>query len=488
MNHSNDPVVPEPVAVVGLACRLPGATGPAGFWDLLRDGVSAVDTAPADRPELGAAGGGTGRAGFLEQVDRFDAGLFGISPREAREMDPQQRLVLELSWEALEHARIAPDALHGTGTGVFVGVTSDDYATLARRSGAPIGHHTLTGANRAMLANRVSYVLGLSGPSMSVDTGQSSGLVAAHLACASLRDGEADLALAGGVQLNLAADSTRALAEFGALSPDGACHTFDARANGFVRGEGGGVVVLKTLSRALADGDRVLCVIEGSAVNNDGPATGLTVPSAGAQERVLRAACRRAAVDPADVQYVELHGTGTRVGDPVEAAALGAVHGSGRREPLWVGSAKTNVGHLEGAAGMAGLIKTVLAVAHRVIPPSLNFATPNPAIRFAEWNLRVAREAVPWPAGDRVLAGVSSFGMGGTNCHVVLAAAPGSGPQPAAPPVPGPTAWVVSGRNDAALREQARRLAANVEGADDRDVGFSLATTRAALPRRAVLV
>ncbi|MEU4254249.1 SDR family NAD(P)-dependent oxidoreductase, partial [Amycolatopsis sp. NPDC026612] len=468
----------EPVAVVGMACRLPGAADPAAYWDLLRDGVSTIGPAPAGRPDAGPAG-------YLPDADRFDAALFGISPREAREMDPQQRLVLELAWAAFEDARIAPDSLRGGETGVFVGVTADDYALLARRSGARIGHHTMTGVNRAILANRVSYVLGLSGPSMAVDTGQSSSLVAVHLACAALRSGEADLALAGGVQLNLAEESTAALAELGALSPDRTCFTFDERANGIVRGEGGGVLVLKTLSRAREDGDRVYCVLEGSAVNNDGPSPGLTVPSADAQERVLRSACRRAAVDPADVQYVELHGTGTAVGDPVEAAALGAVYGPGRAEPLLVGSAKTNVGHLEAAAGIAGLLKAILALTHRSVPPSLNFRRPNPGIRFDEWRLRVAAEPQPWPAGERARAAVSSFGMGGTNCHVVLAEVP-AGPEPEPAPQEGPVAWVVSGQGEGALAAQAANLAGHPGGL--RDVGWSLATTRAGLPTRAVLV
>ncbi|HEX3782767.1 MAG TPA: polyketide synthase [Pseudonocardiaceae bacterium] len=389
------------IAVVGMSCRLPGAENLGLFWDLLRDGVEGVAAVPDGR-HYPAIDGLPRRGGYLRAVDRFDARLFAISPREARDMDPQQRLILELGWEALEDARISLDSLRGHDMGVFVGVTSDDYAVLQHRSGRSVGHHWLTGANRSIIANRLSHLLGLSGPSISVDTGQSSGLVAVHLACASIRAGECESALVGGVQLNLAAESTQAIVELGALSPDGRCFVFDARANGMVRGEGGGVVVLKPLSQALVDGDHVYCVIRGSAVNNDATADGLTTPGTQAQENVLTAACRRAGVTPAAVQYVELHGTGTRVGDPIEAAALGAVYGDRPTEtPLWIGSVKTNVGHLEAAAGIVGLIKTALAVDRRVLPPSLNFERPNPQIRFQDWQLRVVQETMPWPAAHR---------------------------------------------------------------------------------------
>ncbi|MEO5875203.1 MAG: polyketide synthase, partial [Streptosporangiaceae bacterium] len=341
-----------PVAVVGLACRLPGASDPEAFWRLLREGGNAVTGTPAGRAGSGPAPGRSG--GFLDQVDGFDAGFFGISPREATAMDPQQRLMLELSQEAWEDAGIRPETLMGTPTGVFVGAIWDEYATVLRRQGPGADdRHAMTGSHRSIIANRISYSHGLHGPSMTVDTAQSSGLVAVHLACESLRNDDCTLALAGGVNLILTDDSmAAAAAQFGGLSPDGRCHTFDARANGFVRGEGGGAVVLKTLAAAQRDGDTVYCVIRGGAVNNDGATAGLTVPSPAAQAEVLELACERAGVGPAEVQYVELHGTGTPVGDPVEAAALGAVLGAGRPAgaPLRVGSAKTNVGHLEGAA------------------------------------------------------------------------------------------------------------------------------------------
>ncbi|NSL43589.1 polyketide synthase, partial [Streptomyces sp. 8P21H-1] len=432
MHESGEPAR-EAVAVVGVSCRLPGARNPRAFWELLRDGRSGITDVPADRWDARwllsadpAAPGGiaTTRGGFLEDVSGFDADFFGISPNEADMMDPQQRLVLELGWEALEDADVVPARLAGTRTGVFVGAMWDDYAIRLYKHGTRrIDRHSFTGLHRGIIANRLSYVLGLNGPSLAVDAAQSSGLVSVHLAAESLRAGECTLALAGGVNLVLTPEKGCAGRKFGGLSPDGLCRTFDARANGYVRGEGGACLVLKTLSRAVADGDRIYCVIEGSAVNNDGATPGLTVPGARAQEEVVRRAHERAGTRPEDVQYVELHGTGTRVGDPVEAAALGAALGVGRPagHPLRVGSVKTNIGHLEGAAGIVGLLKTVLSIWHRELPPSLNFETPNPDIAFDELRLRVQQDLTPWPRPDRpLIAGTSSFGMGGTNCHVVL--------------------------------------------------------------------
>ncbi|MGQ5668544.1 type I polyketide synthase, partial [Streptomyces sp. ECR2.10] len=536
--HSEQDIAAAPrdaIAVIGISCRFPQAPDPAAFWRLLIEGESAVTEAPAERlGSLAARESGTPeaprRGGWLDHVDRFDAGFFGISPREAAAMDPQQRLVLELGWEALEEAAVVPARLRGSRAGVFVGAIWDDYAALARRLGPEaVGRHTLSGLNRGIIANRLSYVLGLRGPSLTVDAGQSSSLVAVHLACESLRSGASELALAGGVNLTLAPDSDLACAGFGALSPDGACFTFDARANGYVRGEGGALVLLKPLARALADGDRIHCVIRGSATNNDGGGDGLTAPLREAQEEVLRLAYRDAGLDPSEVQYVELHGTGTRLGDPVEAAALGTVVGRARTDgrPLLVGSVKTNIGHLEGAAGIAGLVKTVLSLRHGRIPASLNHEQPNPAIPLDDLNLRVATAPLPWPDGATPRrAGVSSFGMGGTNCHVVLeewphtetadtaggrprrgpsasvaeaagtdtteshatdAALPDTGrapspeagrapspeagraPSPEAGRAPAPEAgraplpWIVSGRTGKALRAQAKRLLAHLE-------------------------
>ncbi|WP_168587765.1 type I polyketide synthase [Saccharopolyspora sp. ASAGF58] len=485
------------IAVVGLSCRLPQAPDPASFWRLLRTGTDAITTVPEGRwgdPLPGRdAPKGPEWGGFLADVDCFDPEFFGISPREAAAMDPQQRLALELAWEALEDAGVPAGELRGTAAGVFMGAISDDYAALLRKIPSEVAaQYRFTGTHRSLIANRVSYVLGLRGPSLTVDSGQSSSLVGVHLASESLRRGECAIALAGGVNLNLAAESNRALLDFGALSPDGRCFTFDARANGYVRGEGGGLVVLKKADQARADGDRIYCLIRGSAVNNDGGGAGLTVPAADAQAELLRQAYRNAGVDPAAVQYVELHGSATRVGDPVEAAALGAVLGAARRpgDKLRVGSAKTNVGHLEAAAGVTGLLKTALSIWHRELPPSLHFTAPNPEIPLDELNLRVQRDLRPWPESEGpLLAGVSAFGMGGTNCHLVLSDSSQveprrSGPAEATMP------WVLSARTPVALRAQAARLHThlNTAGQSPLDVAYSLATTRSALPHRAALV
>ncbi|HYR11832.1 MAG TPA: acyltransferase domain-containing protein, partial [Longimicrobium sp.] len=415
----------EPIAVVGLAGRFPGAPDVGAFWRMLCDGTDAVGTTPADRwsPEQGARTHG----GFLEGIDGFDPLFFGISPVEAEEMDPQQRLMLEASWQALEDAGVPPRSLAGSRTGVFFGVVWRDYAELHAASGARITSHTGVGQAPAIVPNRVSYLLGLQGPSLAVDTACSSSLVAVHLACRSLRDGESDIALAGGVNLTLSPEVVRVLTEFGGLSPTGRCRAFADGADGFVRGEGAGVVVLKRLSRAVADGDRIYCVVRGSAMNNDGPSNGLTAPNPLAQEAVLRDAYRRAGVDPARVHYVEAHGTGTPLGDPIEAQALGAVFGPGRdaSRPLRLGSVKTNIGHLEGAAGVAGLIKAALSIHHRALPPSLFASRPHPGIPFDELGLRLQTDGGAWPEADEApLAGVSAFGWGGTNCHLVLEGAP----------------------------------------------------------------
>ncbi|MFI7097073.1 type I polyketide synthase [Streptomyces lydicus] len=484
------------VAVVGIGCRFPQADGPGAFWRLLRRGGDAI----TDR----RAGRGPARGGFLDRVDGFDPGFFGISQREAVVMDPQQRLALELAWEALEDARTLPAVLESSRTGVFLGAIADDFATLLHGLGPDaVTGHTLTGLQRGVIANRISYALGLNGPSLVVDTGQSSSLAAVHLACASLRDGESDLALAGGVNLILAPESTLALERAGTLSADGRCFTFDARANGYVRGEGGGVVVLKLLEAAVRDGDRIHAVIRGSALNNDGATETLPTPGRASQERVLRAACADAGVEPGTVRYVELHGSGTRVGDPIEAAALGATLGSARTQdaPLLVGSVKTNIGHLEGAAGIAGFIKAVLCLGARELVPSLNHAGPGERIPLDALKLRVNTETRTWPSPEEpLIAGVSSFGIGGTNCHVILsdrhglsdrqgarrgaARAGGEGDAGALP-------WVLSGRDEPALRDQAARLRAHVAARPElgvASVARSLAVTRTTFEHRAVVV
>ncbi|RKT56259.1 type I polyketide synthase [Saccharothrix australiensis] len=488
------------IAVVGMSCRLPKAPDPEAFWRLLRDGVDAVGPPPEGRA-------GTRPGGYLDRVDGFDAAFFGVSPREAAAMDPQQRLALELAWEAVEDARLPAVAAR---TGVFIGAAWDDYTTLTYPH--HVTPHTLTGTNRGVVANRVSHFLGARGPSLAVDTGQSSALVAVHLAVESLRRGESALALAGGVNLNLSGARETAAAEFGGLSPDGRCYTFDARANGFARGEGGGLVVLKPLVAALADGDRVYGVIRGSAVNHDGATPGLTVPAAEAQEQVIRAALARSGVRAGDVRYVELHGTGTPVGDPVEAAGLGAAHRS-RDTALLVGSAKTNVGHLEGAAGVVGLLKVLLSVWHGALPPSLNHVEPHPGIPLDELKLRVQTSLTPWPGEGPRIAGVSSFGMGGTNAHVIVAQAPDDGP-PVERSAPsgassaragsaragsagagsagaGPVPWLVSAKSEEALWAQVGRLRRHVADRPDlgpAEVGLALATTRARFAHRAVLL
>ncbi len=514
----------EPIAVVGVACRVPGASDPTAFWRLLQDGEDAVTEVSEQRIELV---GGTAaferisserpeilKGGLIDGIDMFDAAFFGISPREAAVMDPQHRLMLELCWEAFEDAGMVPARLSGSGTGVFVGSISSDYADLMQARGHEVvTRHALTGLHRSLIANRVSYRLGLRGPSLTVDTGQSSSLVAVHLACESLRRGESELALACGVHLNLSPNSALVASRFEGLSPDGRCYTFDARANGYVRGEGGAVVVLKPLSAARDAGDPVYCVIDASAVNNDGGGHSLTAPHQIAQEELLRRVYGKAGVKHDEVQYVELHGTGTKLGDRIEAGALGgALTGarSGRTPDLKVGSVKTNIGHLEGAAGIVGLIKTALAIHHRRLPASLNFKSPNPEIPLESLRLSVQRELGPWPKPDGpLLAGVSSFGVGGTNCHLVLGEPPPqqpSGSRTARPRAAvgvdetsghgplgevGSLAWVLSGCGETALRAQAQRLGEHLgtEGKfDARDVGYALATDRTEFAYRAAVV
>ncbi|MEU4997079.1 SDR family NAD(P)-dependent oxidoreductase [Streptomyces sp. NPDC021622] len=485
------------IAVIGASCRVPSAANPAELWRLLSEGTDAVTPWPAER----GPGRQNWRGGFLDDVRGFDAAFFGVGPDEAAAMDPQQRLALELVWEAMEDAGVRDDRLRGSRTGVFVGVSSDDYATLVSRSheGRAGGGelHDFTGQHRAVIANRVSWSLGLRGPSLAVDAAQASSLVAVHLACESIRRGESDLAFAGGVNLILSPDSMVTTAGLGALSVKGRCATFDESADGFVRGEGGGAVLLKPLAKAVADGDPIYCVIQGSAVNNDGGGERLTDPDVAGQRDVLRRAYADARISPDAVQYVELHGTGTPVGDPVEAAAVSAViaRGAEDRDSLRVGSVKTNVGHLEAAAGIVGLLKAALSLRHRQLPPNLHFTTPNPAIPLAELNLRVQTELEAWPAPDAPLvAGVSSFGVGGTNCHVVLAEGPYTGRPDAPverPAADRPLPWVLSARTGRALDAQAARLLTHVEERPDAhaaDIARSLAGGRSTFDHRAVVI
>ena len=419
----------EPIAIIGIGCRFPGANGPVGFWRLLRDGVDAVAPIPASRWDDEALRGLDipRRGGFLAEVDQFDADFFGISPREAVFVDPQHRLLLEVTWEAIEDGGQAPERLAGVPVGVFVGISTNDYAQLqAMRGGASDGYR-ITGSAASIAANRISHHFDFRGPSLTIDTACSSSLVAVHLACKSLWDGECELAVAGGVNLILVPEVFASFAKAGFLSPDGRCKAFDAQADGYVRGEGAGMLALKPLSSAMADGDPIYAVIRGGAVNQDGRTNGLTAPNRLAQEAVLRAAYRQAGVSPEQIDYIEAHGTGTLLGDPIEIGALAAVLAEGRDldRRCALGSVKTNIGHLEAAAGVAGLIKTALALHHRKIPPSLHFSQPNPHIAFDEIPVRVQRKIDAWPdSGRPSLAGVSSFGFGGTNAHLVLEQAP----------------------------------------------------------------
>ncbi|HWC78472.1 MAG TPA: beta-ketoacyl synthase N-terminal-like domain-containing protein [Pseudonocardiaceae bacterium] len=482
-----------PVAIVGLGCRFPGgAHGPAAYWDLLREGRDGVGPVPAGRwtgfdppEEL------PGYGGFLAEVAGFDAEFFGITPREAGLMDPQQRIALEVAVEALEHAGLPRAAVRGSRTAVFVGVSAHEYAHLTARDLARIEAWTATGAAPSIIANRLSYLLDLRGPSMAIDTACSSALVAVHQAMRGLADGEFDRALVAGVNLLLTPAIGASFARAGALAPDGRCKAFDAAADGIVRGEGCGVVVLERLPDARRSGRRILAVLRGSAVNSDGRSNGLMAPNPVAQRDVLRRACASADVDESTVDYVEAHGTGTPLGDPIEASALGAVHGRGRAadRPLLLGSVKTNLGHLEGAAGLAGLIKVVLAMTHDHLPPSLHFRTANPLLRLAEDNLSVVARGRDWPRySGHAVAGVSAFGFGGTNAHVVLEEwrAPSAAPTPVGAPV----VLAVGDESAARVRLAAGNLAGWLAGtaAAPADLAHTLAVRRDPGAHRAVVL
>ena len=492
----------ESIAIVGLSCRLPGSENPDAFWHLLSRGTDAVKEAPQDRwkqvphysadsPVLGTLQKDYG--GFLDQIDRFDAAFFGISGREAEQLDPQQRLLLEVTWEALENAGIAPDQLRGSRTGVFVGITTSDYFQLALANN-PTGLDIYTATGNALntAAGRISYILGLNGPAMAVDTACSSSLVAVHLACQSLRTGEADLALAGGVNVLLTPEPFAWLHKAGLMAPDGRVKTFDEGADGFVRGEGCGVIALKRLSDAVAAGDQVLALIRGTAVNQDGASGGLTVPNGLAQQALLRDALKAAHLEPNDLDYVEAHGTGTALGDPIELEALAAVLAKNRPErcPLRVGSVKTNIGHLESAAGIAGLIKIVLALEHDELPRQLHFHKLNPRISVGDAHIEIASVPTAWPRSSRRrIAGVSSFGFSGTNAHAILEEAPGSkeampSPQIQERPV---HLLTLSAASKNALHELARAYQQHLEnnpGSSLADVCHSAAVGRSALSYR----
>ena len=479
----------EPIAIIGLGCRFPGAPNVDAYWELLRGSRDAIGSSERMPGTV---------AGFLDAPEAFDAAFFQLSASEAAAMDPRQRLLLEVAWETLEYAALAPENLRGRPVGVFIGASSEDFAfRMFQQPNAIkfISAHTGTGFASSVAANRLSYILDLRGPSLAIDTACSSSLVAVHQACQSLRSNECELALAGGVNLLLSEEVQHALACAGMLSPSGRCQTFDAEADGYVRGEGCGLVVLKRLSDARRDGDHVVAVIRASAVNQDGRSNGLTAPNPQAQAALIRAALAQADVPPATVDYIEAHGTGTRLGDPIEVGALQAVFASGRApdERCWIGSVKTNIGHLEAAAGIAGLIKAVLALKHGEIPAHLNLRHLNPLIRIADTPLAIPTTLQPWPRAGSPRprrAAVSSFGFGGTNAHVVLEHDDGS---IAAPPAGQcePHVFTISASTDTALRELAVRYATRLKDKAHDELGelcFTVATGRAHLQQRLALV
>ncbi|MGV0850694.1 type I polyketide synthase [Mycolicibacterium phlei] len=503
----------DPIAIVAVACRFPGAPDPESYWELLSAGIDAIREIPDDRfdvdeyydPDPEAPGKiYTRYGGFLDSIDGFDPEFFGISPREAVWMDPQQRLMLEVAWEGLERAGYAPSSLRGSRSGVFVGVAANEYSQLLNANSVEtIEAHYITGNALNVIAGRVAYALGLEGPAMAVDTACSASLVAVHQACQALHSGDCDLALAGGVNVLVSPASIVATSRARMLSADGRCKTFDAAANGYARSEGCGILVLKRLSDAERDGDRVLAVIRGSAVNQDGASSGLTVPNGGAQRRLITEALTRAGLVGGDVDYLEAHGTGTALGDPIEVQAAAASYGVGRdpNRPLLIGSVKTNVGHLESAAGIAGLIKVVLSLQHGMLPKNLHFENPSPNIPWDSLPVRVVDQPIPWKADGRPRrAGTSSFGFSGTNAHVIIEEAPKpeaaesvSGSPDAKPATEGPAVSVLtlSARSAEALTELAQRHAAWLEANPDvdiADVSYTAGAGRSHFEHRAALV
>ena len=474
--HQSTTMTLEPIAIIGIGCRFPGAAGPEAFWQMLKDGVDAITEIPKSRwdieqfydPNHSTPNKANTRwGGFLNEIDGFDPQFFGIAPREVASMDPQQRLLLEVTWEALEDAGQLPDHLRGSKTGVFIGVGTHDYSIMMWQD--PVNDpYATTGTGNCIAANRISYAYDLKGPSLAIDTACSSSLVAVHLACQSIWTGESTQALAGGVNVLLLPTVTVGFAKGGFMASDGRCKSFDAKADGYVRSEGAGIVLLKPLAQAQAAGDPIYAVIKGSAVNQDGFSHGMAAPNPKAQAVVLRQAYHQAGVSPGQVQYVEAHGTGTKIGDPVEMEALGEVlvEGRAKGDVCAIASVKTNIGHAETAAGIAGLIKTALCIKHQQLPANLHFETPNPAIDFEHLPFKVQTALTPWPSSAPALAGVNSFGFGGTNAHVVMAEAPTQKP-PTPVQTPVHHTFTCSAKNEAALTELVQRYLTLLEQQPD---------------------